>query len=190
LQRDPRYAAPLTVPALVLIASVVDRMRKWSRFGVASCLVITGIAAAGLDQGSSVLTAHKRLLQSAKGPEIGLEPFEYFGARWQLGLNTTPVFSCLDDAGRGSVVQALSALDDIKRVHLSESRYIVFSPDRRPDLLASLLANRWRVTEQFDMKPGVLRQYAGRALALIPSQAKRAERVLHPPGLLLLENPR
>jgi hypothetical protein len=187
LQRDPRYAAPLTVPALVLVASVVDRMRHWSRIGVASCLVMTGIVAAGLDQGNSVLTAHKKLLQSEKGPEISLEPFEYFGARWQLGLKNKPVFSCLDDAGRGSVVQSLSALDDVNRIHLSNSRYVVFSPDRRPDLLGSLLANGWHVTEQFEMKPGVLRHYAGRALALIPSQAQRAERVLHPPGLLLLQ---
>jgi 4-amino-4-deoxy-L-arabinose transferase-like glycosyltransferase len=189
LQRDPRYIAGLTVPALILIAFAISRLAMRNQFVITGFMITAGLISGSLDQGNSQLRAHRLFLQSGFARESALEPFEYVGARWELGLERVPEFACWSDGGRRSVVVAIGALQGAQWRSTAETKYIVFSPERRPDLLPTFSAKGWRVAGHLDSGVPLLRAAAAHLLKVIPSQRERAELALHPSGLIVLQNP-
>jgi Dolichyl-phosphate-mannose-protein mannosyltransferase len=190
LQRDPRYAACLTTPAVILLAFALNCLSLKRRWTILTILVTTGLFAAGLDQGRTIRTPHRQFVASEYSTTAALEPFEYFAARWELGLSLSPDFSCADDLGRPSVCRLIADLSGSKMVSMDSAQYIVFSSDRRPDLLKRLNAAGWVTTESIPGEPTRSRSLVARLLAWIPSQQERAYRIAHPPGLIILANPK
>jgi len=189
VQRDPRYAAPFTIPAVLLVAVLLDEWPRGRRLLATCVLVGIALVAASLDQGGSEMSAHRAFVESKFAAEAALEPFEYYGARWQRGLQSPAVFACASDAGRRSVVELARTLPDAEIVAASARRYFVFSPARRPDLLARMAAAGWRpVTEVAGTSPPARRVLA-RLLRHVPSQGDRAARLDVPPHLVVLEQP-
>jgi hypothetical protein len=68
--------------------------------------------------------------------------------------------------------------------------FFVYSPQRRPDLAKKLASEGWVVVDEIPGRPTFGRAVAARLLALVPSQQERAARILNPPGLVVLKNPR
>jgi hypothetical protein len=189
LQRDPRYAASLTVPSVVLLARGLGRVPVTVRWPIAAVLLGSGIFAAGLDQGQSILAPHRAFVRTTYAQESSLEPFEYVGARWVIGLGHPAVFGCASDQGRGSVVQLLEGLEGTVLYPTERARYFVFSPQRRPELMKKMQKGGWIVVETI---PGVVvssRAIIAQFLKGIPSQQARVERIRHPPGLVVMQNP-
>jgi hypothetical protein len=189
LQRDPRYAAPLTVPAVIILALGLSLLRPWLCWLILVLVTVSGVCASALDQGSTILAPHRDLLQSDYAEEVALEPFEYYGARWAYGMSRPPPFLCAEDQGRESVVRLVGALPGTRLCSATESHYFVLSPERRPDLLRKMEAEGWTVAQFLPGKPTTSRALAGRVLERIPSQRERANRIAHPPGLVILVNP-
>ena len=189
VHRDPRYAAAFTIPAVLLIAVLLDGWPKYWKALATSVLVVVGLAGASLDQGGSELSAHRAFVESGFAGEAALEPFEYYGARWQRGLRSPVAFACASDAGRRSVVDLARTLPGAEVVATSERRYFVFSPARRPDLSARMATAGWRpVTEIAGTAPPA-RRFLARLLGQVPSQRARAARLEIPPHLVVLEQP-
>ena len=94
LQRDPRYVASLTLPSVVLLAYWLRLMPRTVRWPVVLVFVGSGLFAAALDQGQSILVPHRAFTQTKYVDDSTLEPFEYVGARWILGLAKPVVFEC------------------------------------------------------------------------------------------------
>jgi hypothetical protein len=190
LPRDPRYAAALTTPAVILVARALLPLRPTLRWAAAALLVGVGLFGAGLDQGSSIRAPHRAFVASAYAADATLEPFEYVGARWEQGLAQTPPFRCAGDRGRGSVVTPLRSFPHTTIAPVAETRYFVFSPARRADLLEQMTAEGWTPVDEFPGTVTPSRALIARVLASIPSQQERARRLSHAPGLLVLRNPR
>lgn len=187
LQRDPRYAASLTIPIVVLIAGACMRLEPRTRWAAAALLGASGMAAASLDQGNAVLAAHERFASSAFARDAAVEPFEYFGARWTIGLQSPPAFACASDQGRRSVTDLMPSLPGTTLASMAERRYFVFSPDRRPDLMSGLGSDGWHVVHEIEGRGSIGRNLVGRILRRVPSQEQRAERLLKPRGLVIME---
>jgi hypothetical protein len=190
LQRDPRYAASLTAPGVILLAYGLGSLSAKLCWPVAALLIVSGLFAAGLDQGKTIRAPHRAFVDSEYAAEAALEPFEYVAARWELGLDRQPAFRCAADRGRGSVVRLLDGFGRTTLTPSTQARYFVFSPERRPDLLPQLTAKGWVVVATIPGEPTASRRAVARLLELIPSQQERARRIMHPPGLLILKNPR
>jgi 4-amino-4-deoxy-L-arabinose transferase-like glycosyltransferase len=190
LQRDPRYVASLTVPSLVLLAYWLRLMPRTVRWPVVLVFVGAGLFAAGLDQGQSILAPHRAFAQTKYVDDTTLEPFEYVGAHWVHGLTNPAVFGCASDRGRGSVVRLVNGLDGTIVNSSRNARYFVFSPQRRPDLLTKLREEGWTGVEAIPGRTTPARAFVAVLLKLFPTQRERAERITHPPGLLIMENPR
>ncbi len=94
LQRDPRYVASLTVPSVVLLAYWLNHAPRTVRWTCVPLLIGSGLFAAGLDQGPSILVPHRVFLKTKYISESVLEPFEYVGARWVGGPENLAVFGC------------------------------------------------------------------------------------------------
>jgi hypothetical protein len=77
LPRDPRYAAALTTPAVIVVARALVPLRSTVRWAVAALLVGVGLFAAGLDQGRAIRAPHRAFLTSGYATASALEPFEY-----------------------------------------------------------------------------------------------------------------
>jgi hypothetical protein len=187
LQRDPRYAAALTAPSVIILAHLLMALRPGWRYALAALLIGSGLFCAGLDQGNTILRPHADFTRSHYAAGAALEPFEYVGARWELGLDQPPWFSCASDRGRASVVRLVRVLGATTLAPSSEVRFFVFSPQRRPDLPAQLKAQGWVEVADFPGRATPSRAAVAQLLALISSQRGRAERILHPPGLVVLE---
>jgi hypothetical protein len=118
-----------------------------------------------------------------------LEPFEYVGARWILGIESDAQFACVTDQGRGSVVRLVNAFEGAMLKPTASARYFVFSPDRRPDLSTRLTEQGWTVVAELPGRVALARALVGQLLALVPTQHQRAERILRPRGLIVVEAP-
>jgi hypothetical protein len=188
LQRDPRYAASLTTPAVLLLAYALNRLPPVFRWSGVAVLVVTGLFAAGLDQGRTIRCPHRLFVESEYAPEGVLEPFEYAGARWEAGPSP-PAFGCADDLGRPSVFRLFGEVPGARVCPAADARYIVLSPERRPELLARLKKEGWEPVASFPGTPTASRALVARVLAKVPRQQERADRLLHPPGLVVLRNP-
>jgi hypothetical protein len=189
LQRDARYAAFLTVPSVILVARFLLAAPAWIRWPVGALLVASGLFAAGLDQGSSVLKPFESFLDGDWANDATVEPSEYYAARWKLGLTQSPPFACASDRGRASVAHLLASLDGAVMRPSTQARYFVFSPLRRPDLLPALKAEGWTVAAEIPGEPTPSRALVARWLRFFPSQQERADRIAHPTGLLVMERP-
>jgi hypothetical protein len=190
LQRDPRYAASLTLPSVVLLAYWLCEAPRAVRWTFVPIFVGSGLFAAGLDQGPSILVPHRAFLHSKYARESVLEPFEYVGVRWAGGATNPKVFACARDRGRGSVVRLLGGFPGTVLTRSERSRYFVFSPQRRPELLATLSAEGWDIVERIPGRATLARSIVAAALKSLPSQRDRAQRILEPPGLVIMRNPR
>jgi hypothetical protein len=189
LQRDPRYAASLTIPAVILLAFALNAAPLLLRWPAVALLVATGLFAAGLDQGRTIRIPHRDFVHSEYATDADLEPFEFVGARWELGLDSAPTFRCADDIGRPSVFRLVEKVPGSKLHNSAEAKYVVFSPERRPDLMPKLKADGWVLAASFPSEPTLTRGLVARLLAYIPSQQDRANRINHPPGLVVLALP-
>jgi hypothetical protein len=190
LQRDPRYAAGLTMPCVVLLSYWLNHAPKTIRWIGVTVLIGSGLFAAGLDQGPSILVPHRVLLRTKYINESVLEPFEYVGARWVGGSANPTVFDCARDRGRGSVVRLLGGLEGTILDSTLTARYFVFSPQRRPDLVAQMSLEGWTIVESIPGRAPPARGLVAALLQMLPSQRERSQRILHPPGLLIMRNPR
>ena len=190
LTRDPRYVAFLTIPAVTLAACAVWMFRPVVRWTAIAVLLLTGIAGAGLDAGTSAASPHAAFTRSPYVRDAGVDPADYYGARWMLGLEHTPVFRLVDDLGRRSVVESLVRFDGTVTAHHADVRYVVFSPSRRPDLADVLTSEGWRQVGEIRGEGAPARRLVGRVLAQVPGQETRADRLVRPPGLLVFENPK
>lgn len=190
LQRDPRYLGVLTVPCVILLAHALMRMDRRLRWPIAAALIGSGILAAGLDQGAAIRWPHRRFLATPYAQRATLEPTEYLGARWTLGLAEPPNFDCAGDLGVGSLVRALSALEGTRLRPHRKADYLVIAPDRRPKLLDELREEGWVEEAEIPGRATGTRRAVAGLLALVPSQRERADRIAHPPGLVVLVNPR
>jgi 4-amino-4-deoxy-L-arabinose transferase-like glycosyltransferase len=188
LQRDPRYAVSLTTPAVILLAFALGSWPARLRWPVVGLLVGTGLFAAGLDQGQTIRTPHRLFVNSEYAAEAVLEPFEYAGALWEAGPSP-PAFGCAEDLGRPSVFRLFGELPGASVRRTSGSRYVVLSPERRPELLARLKGEGWEVVSSLSGEPTPSRALVALLLARLPSQQQRANRILHPPRLFVLRNP-
>jgi hypothetical protein len=189
LQRDPRYVASLTVPSVILVARCAWLLVPWLRWCGVALLIISGLFAASLDLGNTILFPHHEFLRSPQARVAVLEPFEYFGARWALGLENPPPFKCAADQGRSSVTSLLDSFEGTEFRTLAETRVFVVSPDRRSDLVARLTGQGWTVTETIPGRVAPGRAFIGRLLSYVPSQQDRAQRILHPRGLVIMTSP-
>jgi hypothetical protein len=190
LQRDPRYAASLTVPSVILLAYALTLASGTFRWLAVFGFVGSGLFAAALDQGQSVLIPHRAFVSTQYANQSSLEPFEYVGARWVLGLERSAGFECTCDRGRKSVVHVLGALVGAKLARIGDARFFAFCPQRRPGLLAELRQEGWTVVETIPGKSTHLRNLIARLLEMLPSQRERAQRISNPPNLLIMANPR
>jgi hypothetical protein len=190
LQRDPRYAAWLTTPSALLVSSTLVGANRWMRWTAAALLLGAGAIGIALDQGNTILKPHNQFLRTpyAQAKQTALEPFEYVGARWQLGLPRAPEFYCLTDGGRSSVVRLVGALPGALQAKKADVMFVVLSPQRRPDLLRELLADGWVVEASLPGSVKILRRSVGLLISLVESQRERARRIMNPPGLLVLRN--
>jgi hypothetical protein len=189
LQRDPRYVAFLSIPAVTLVAGALWLLRPAIRWTAASVILAAGVLCAGFDSGPSATSAHGRLEASKYAAEAGVEPSDYYAARWEVGLDRTPSFRLVDDAGRKAVVDEMEAMRGTVLAHRDDVRYFVFSPLRRPDLVGTMRAQGWRQVDEIKAEGTFQRRQVGRLLAMVPGQERRAERLTAPPGLLVVENP-
>jgi hypothetical protein len=189
LAREARYAASLTVPAVILIAHSLLAAPAWIRWPTGILLAASGLFAASLDQGNSLLKPHELFLHSEWANDATVEPSEYYAARWKLGLSQPPPFACASDRGRSSVAHLLESLDGTVKRPSSQARYFAFSPLRRPDLVPILKAEGWTVAAEIPGEPTLGRSLVARVLKYVPSQQERAERIAHPTGLLVMERP-
>jgi hypothetical protein len=87
------------------------------------------------------------------------------------------------------VFRLLDKLPGTRLRPASDSRYAVFSPERRPDLLAKLKREKWEEVASIPGEPTRSRALIARLLAWVPSQQERASKMTHPPGLIILANP-
>jgi hypothetical protein len=186
LQRDPRYAAFLTTPAVIMAAYALAGLQRRARTAAVVCLALLGLACAAADQGASIRAPHAALLKKGYGATLSLEPLEFYGAWWESGLSAPPPFSCASGVGRESLVALFEALGSARIVDIESTRYFAFSPDRRPDLLPRMLASGWTPDSVIPAHPILGRKLIGHLLQMVPSQVKRAERLLNPPGLIVL----
>jgi hypothetical protein len=189
LQRDPRYAASLTAPSVSLLAYGLRAAPRWFRGPAALLLVGSGLLAAGLDQGPSILEPHRAFARSEYAHDASLEPFEYVGARWVDGLERRSDFARAVDRGRRSVVEVLDGIEEALVRRSTDARYFAFSPQRRPELLPRLSEEGWAVVHHIPGCATRARAFVAALLELLPSQSDRAGRILHPPGLIIMENP-
>lgn len=189
LHPDPRYAASLTIPALLLVAAYLVNWAPRRRHAATVVLVVLAIAATSLDQRGSELTAHRTFLQSEYARSASLEPFEYYGARWALGLQSRADFACAGDEGRQSVIDLALALPGTTVVPVNERRYFVFSPRRRPALAQRMEGMGWRLVAEITGTPPPGRRWFASVLPFVPGQGRRFEPVGRPPRLMVFENP-
>jgi hypothetical protein len=174
---------------MILIASGLDASPSRIRGLLAGILIVSGLLAAGLDQGRTVLSPHHELLRVELLSDCTLEPFEYVGARCAQGLDGPSAFTYASDCGRPSVTRLLGGIRGTAPRPIAEARFLVISPGRRPGLLERLRADGWAIERTIDGKATTARALVARLLQLVPSQRDRAFRILHPTGLVVLENP-
>src|SRR5581483_8983338 len=117
----------MTVPAVILLASALNRLGPTWRLDLAGVFLVTGFAAASLDQGNAVLAPHRVFLSEPYATDSVLEPFEYVGARWVAGWTKEVPCGCATDLGRGLVVRQLTRIGG-KFAPTTQARYAVFSP--------------------------------------------------------------
>src|SRR5262249_12243590 len=132
LQRDPRYVAVLVVPVAALLGCGLARLRPRVAALLTALLVLQGVAAAGLEVGPAIRSPHRAFLRSPIAPQSTLEPFEFFAARWEAGLDSPVPFRCADNVGRDQTVRLLRYLPGTA-FGKAESSCFVFSPVRRTD---------------------------------------------------------
>lgn len=189
VQRDPRYAAAFTVPAILLVAAQAVRWPPAWRMAVVSGLVGLGLIGAGLDQRASELAAHRAFLTTEFADAASLEPFEYYAARWVSGLRSPVVFACAADAGRRSVAETARTLPGAEVVPADTRRYFVYSPSRRPDLGLKMARDGWLIAAEIKGTTPPGRRWLAAVLRLVPTQEQRAARLAIPPQLVILERP-
>jgi hypothetical protein len=189
LQREPRYWAVLTVPCVIQLAHFLMSLKPWARWTCTALLISSGLFGASLDQGSATLSCHRAFIASPYAEASALEPFDYIASRWALGLKIQPRFACVDDCGRSSIVHGCAALEMTRLCKASEARYLVFFPSVRPDLRKRMTSEGWKKMAEFPCHVNGNRAVIGRLLSIVPSQRERANRMLHPPGLVVLANP-
>ncbi len=184
LQRDPRYAASLTTPAVILLAFALQPWPIWLRWPTVTLLIGTGLFSAGLDQGQTIRAPHRQFVKSEYAKEATLEPFEYVAARWEAGSSSS--LSCADDLGRPSVFRLFREVPGARVCSAFGSRYAVLSPERRPDLLAKLRGEGWAVVAEIPGEPTPSRALVAQLLVRVPSLQERARRLTQPPGLVVM----
>jgi hypothetical protein len=189
VQRDARYAAALTIPAVLLIAAQLARWSRPRRTVAVAGLAALGLAGAALDLRDNALGPHQVLATTEFAADMSLEPLEYYGARWVQGLRSSVAFACASDAGRQSVVVLARALPGATISAINDRRYFVFSPERRPDLTGALLAAGWLPAAEITGEAPLTRRLFARLLGRVPTQAKRAARIAIPPRLTIFEHP-
>jgi hypothetical protein len=190
LQRDPRYLAALTLPAIAIVATHVARWNSRLRTTAMVAIVALNIVGVSFDQRGTILSPHRAFVASEYAQQSVLEPFEYVGARWTVGLTRLVPFACATDAGRMSVVGGIDALPGAVRATREDRPYFVLSPYRRPDLSKALREAGWRRVAEFTGEGPRSRRWMSRLLALIPSQQERATGLARPPTLVVFERPR
>jgi hypothetical protein len=152
-------------------------------------MLAVGVLAAGLDSGTAATSAHARFLESPYAAEAGVEPADYYGVRWRLGLETPARFAVADDIGRDAVVRMLRRVGGTRVAHRADARYVAFTPMRRPGLTEQLLAEGWRQVDEIRPDVRWQRRLAGRMVAGLPGGRSRADRLISPRGMLIFENP-
>ena len=134
-------------------------------------LVGSGLLSAGLDQGNTILEPHAAFLATQYAPEAALEPFEYVGARWKLGLAQRPPFVCAPDRGRASIIHLVGELGNATVIPSWRARYFVFSPERRPSLAQALESEGWAVVATIPGRPTFGRAAVARRFHIYPAKA-------------------
>jgi hypothetical protein len=189
LTREPRYLDVLSMPAVIILGALTASLpSRWPHV-VATAFVATGILSATLDQRDTILGPHRALIQSGWSSGAVLEPYEYFGARWVTGLDRPASFACAIDLGRRSAINTMHPLPHTALAPSGKASRVVFSPERRPELLPQFAEQGWIQVAEFRGEPTSLRRAIGHLLRLAPGQAGRVERLLNPPGLIVLERP-
>ncbi len=184
MERDPRYACGLELPAVVVIVWALTRLyAKAPRLSISifALLLLTSLLAPGLDRRGTPAQAHREWLARYPRSTAALEPFEFIAA-WTLSdLRHAPSFSCLIGQGRSTQTSCMSRIQGIELVSLDQAEIVVYSPQRRPDL-----ASIWNPTsaEAFDEDIPRFRQWIGQILQKFPSQKARASRMLEPAQLI------
>ncbi len=187
---DPRYAAPFTIAALLLIAAHLATWARPMRIVAIGVLTATNLAAISMDQRDTPLTAHRAFLDSAYSADAALEPFEYFGARWVRGLRTPVDFGCASDVGRPSVVQLLPTLPGTDCAPAAARRYFVFSAERRPELAGRMEAAGWRRVADIVGTSAPARRWLAKGIRHVFPQSTRFNGIDQPGRLVVFENPR
>jgi hypothetical protein len=189
LQRDPRYAAALTAPTVIVVAQMVAALSWRPRLLAAAGLAASGIAGAMLDQGATLIEPHRAFAQSRYAAEAVLEPLEYYGVRWHSGLTSPAPYKCATDLGRASVMRLLAHLPATECAESVNARYAVFAVERREDLQPQLLAAGWREVARFQAPASSGRRLVALLLGPLPGQQERAGRIGSVPSLRVYENP-
>jgi hypothetical protein len=188
LYTDPRYSAPFTIPAVVLLSCYLASWRTWPRVIASILLAASGLIAASMDQRGSLLTPHRAFLESEFAGTATLEPFEYYGARWVAGFGNAAAFACAADAGRQSVVKLARAVPDAQIAAVGERRYFVFSPERRRDLWDRMAKEGWQLAAEIEGTPAPTRELLASMLQRVPGPLSQLARIGRSPRLVVLEH--
>lgn len=191
MQRDARYATAFMLPAVVLVAAALARVRRgWVRRGLVAVLLAFGLAGASLDQGNTILAPHRDFLNSEYATsDAGLVPFEYHGVRWLHGLGAAPGVACVSDLGGQRVIHVEQHLPGTLLRPAAGCRWVVASPARQEGPVRELLAAGWAAERVFPGRPTPGRELVGQLLLQLPGQRERAGRLLRPPGLVVYRRP-
>ncbi|MEM7407471.1 MAG: glycosyltransferase family 39 protein [Pseudomonadota bacterium] len=186
LARDPRYTLFMTLPAALLLAQYLALMTSHLRTAALVLLAVTSAGAAALERGSGALEPYRKFAQSEFAERGTMLPYDYVIAHYVAGFERSVEFGYGPELGCGSRHAQLSAVANLKARPLAQAKHVAISGTRNRALLADLRSAGWSVVAEFPGEPSAARALVGQILKRVPSQAERAERLLSPPGLVVL----
>jgi hypothetical protein len=99
MQRDPRYALALTVPACACLAIQICAMpRSWTPLLV-SAIAIGNLSFVAMDRAYTILHAHNQLVEISLPGRVGLQPNDYLGVYWVSDFAPPDNYRWLSDVG-------------------------------------------------------------------------------------------
>lgn len=176
LQRDARYYLELAAPVVLLLAWVIRPWARSTQMAVVALLVGTSLAAVSMEQGGTVVTAHRAVLARSLRQEVAFDAQEYVGARWVSGLLAPVEFAQLAEApGR-----RWDSLPGHRLVSLRDPRLhtVVLGRLTKPDVVDQVRAAGFTLEDTVHARVPLARQLIGAALEAVPSQRTRAARAI------------
>lgn len=184
LGRDPRHYTLLTIPAVILLASMIRYMKRSHFMAAAAALVVSSLICVGID-GSRMTMANERALLAWKdqhpGTEIWVDPLVGVNLFFVSNFKNDDQVGVLERAEMASshAVANLKVLrPDIRTVaSLDEAKAGIVvtrdSPERREQDARTLQDAGWKPTE----KIAVVRPSAAWLLKMFPQGARFIKRL-------------